>query len=259
MRTDGDEAGRRASTVVLLALLPLASGFHVVTRPARLPERVHPLMAQGRGRKPGSKSKPSGGGGGFGAAAKPNKGKPAPTLESVCAGFVSRLPDESLHADTPCPCGGPSYLSCCRPYHRGEALVDSPERTLRSRYSAFAYRLPAHIIATTHRTNADYRSDQVAWARQLNRESMFDSYSFERLEIGEIERPSEGGEEGPQFLSFTVELQPVDERGKSTRAPPLRFSERSRFLRDDTGAWLYAGGDVTAEGSDVVLNPKAKG
>ena len=187
-----------------------------------------------------------------GAAPTGKSSKAAPTLEQVCAGFKSRLPDESLYATTPCPCGGASYATCCRPYHSGEALVEAPEKTLRSRYSAFAYRLPAHIIATTDRSSADYRADKVAWARQLNRESMFDSYSFERLEVGKLE---DGADAGEQFLSFTVELQPLD-AGQASQAPPLRFSERSRFLRDAQGAWLYAGGDVTAEGSDIVLNQR---
>ena len=116
------------------------------------------LMAGGRGKKA-----PRPASGGFGAA-KP----PPPTLESVCAGFPTRLPSDA--ASTPCVCGsGDAYACCCQPYHLGEKRAESAERCVRTRYSGFAYRLPRYIIETTHRTNRDYMKDKVKWARRAHR------------------------------------------------------------------------------------------
>ena len=136
--------------------------------------------------------KRTGGGGGFGA--KPQRpgsgggfGAQPPSLEEVVAGFKTRLPED---ASVDCPCGsGDSYEACCQPCHAGLQSgegypMESPEHCLRCRFSAFAFRLPLPIIATTHSDNRDYRTDRVAWARMLNRDGMFDDFRFVRLEAG---------------------------------------------------------------------------
>jgi uncharacterized protein YchJ len=151
------------------------------------------MLASSPRRGGGFGGKPAGGGGGFGAKRAKAAQPAAPTLEAVLARWPTRLPADA--ASTPCACGsGDSYADCCRRYHDGQAVPETPLRVLRTRYSAFAYRLPGHVIRTTHRTNRDWREDKVAWARQLNRESMFDSFEFVRLDPG----PEEWGrEEGP--------------------------------------------------------------
>ena len=124
----------------------------------------------------GSK-KPAGGGGGFGAAPKA-----PPTLREVARTFKSRLPKDT---SVLCACGnGAPYAECCRPYHKGDAAAETPERLLRTRYSGFAYRLIPYIIETTDKSNVDYMKDKVAWAKKLNKNMMFDGFSFVSLEIG---------------------------------------------------------------------------
>lgn len=187
-------------------------------------------------------------GGGFGAP----KAAP-PTLDEVCASFPTRLPED---LGVCCPCGsGETYERCCRTYHLGEKSAESPERCLRTRYSAFAYRLPKHIIATTAKSNSDWLSDKTKWARKLSKEGMFDSFRFVGLEVGETE---DGTNEREAFLSLRVTLQPIDSKTKlNTQAEPMVFAERSRFTRTTKGAWLYASGDVTSEASGLkgrVLN-----
>lgn len=50
-----------------------------------------------------------------------------------------------------CPCGLPQpYDDCCGPYHRGEAAAPTPERLMRSRYSAFAVGDAAYLLRTWH-------------------------------------------------------------------------------------------------------------
>ena len=51
-------------------------------------------------------------------------------------------------ADAPCPCGGGPYASCCRPFHRGEALPVTAEQLMRSRYSAYSLGVIDYLLQT---------------------------------------------------------------------------------------------------------------
>lgn len=170
---------------------------------------------------------------GFGAP------KAAPqTLAQVCGGFRNRLP-KSFDAD--CACGsGESYANCCRPYHTGEAAAETPERCLRSRYSAFCYRLVQYIVDTTDKTNVDWKKDKIAWAKKLNKGSMFDGFEFVALGVGELEQ---GEDEDAAYLSpNTFTLQPKDALSK----PPITTVERSKFVRRKSG-WKFSSGVVTSD------------
>ncbi|MDF0377226.1 MULTISPECIES: YchJ family metal-binding protein [unclassified Methylophilus] len=49
-----------------------------------------------------------------------------------------------------CPCySGNAYAACCQPLHQGLPAPDA-ERLMRSRYSAYALRLPDYILQTWH-------------------------------------------------------------------------------------------------------------
>lgn len=49
-----------------------------------------------------------------------------------------------------CPCGsGSTFAECCRPLHRG-AAAPTPERLMRSRYSAFVVGDAAYLSQTWH-------------------------------------------------------------------------------------------------------------
>mmetsp|Transcript_55761 Transcript_55761/g.121431 ORF Transcript_55761/g.121431 Transcript_55761/m.121431 type:complete len:297 (-) Transcript_55761:89-979(-) len=174
---------------------------------------------------------------GFGPPPPPPK-----TFEEVCAEFKSRLPRDEAE---PCVCGsGDSYSNCCKPFHQGEKIPETPESCLRSRYSAFAYRIPAYIISTTDKSNSEWQADKVKWARRIDREQMFDSFQFVGLEVGELEETSET----EKYLSLRVTLQPVDQKtGMQTQPEPMVFLERSKFLRSSKGAWLYSAGEVTSQ------------
>lgn len=49
-----------------------------------------------------------------------------------------------------CPCGGPSYATCCGPCIDGDAIAPSAAKLMRSRYSAYALRNEAYLRATWH-------------------------------------------------------------------------------------------------------------
>src|SRR4051812_32693665 len=49
-----------------------------------------------------------------------------------------------------CPCGGASFATCCGPYLAGEAVPQTAEALMRSRYSAYTRRDEAYLRATWH-------------------------------------------------------------------------------------------------------------
>jgi len=234
------------------------------------------------------KSRKGGGGGGGKNKASTNKGfgTAPPTLDEVLASFqkkkkISRLPPDSSVAD--CPCGGvgraggvvprppaPTYQSCCEPFHLGHKRCLEPIDVLRTRYSAFSYRLIGYIMETTHPECRDYQEDRIAWAKSLNKDGMFDSYEFVQLQILDLDSIKGGGaddndnneedgeDEGVAYIDFKVRLRERegvaaagddiydDDDDKEKKETVVR--ERSKFLRDaDTGTWSYAGGDVFSD------------
>ena len=229
------------------------------------------------------------------AAAKRSKKKGASTasstrgfgtkplsFEQVVAQFPTRLPPNAL--DLPCPCQKHSnprqpeaegtdlitYRECCAPYHDGEKLPESPERVLRSRYSAFRYRNIPYILKTTHPDCSDYQSDKIKWAKDMNKGGMFDGYDFVGLEIlSDTVYSDENSAEA--FLEFQVRLakrndSPITKSTDVTSdAEEVIVAEKSRFLKASkettetsptrandseegpavpTSGWLYVSGDI---------------
>ena len=59
---------------------------------------------------------------------------------------IPRVRDESL-----CPCKSRlRYRDCCRPFHLGTAVPQTAEQLMRSRYSAYFFRLTDYLVDTTH-------------------------------------------------------------------------------------------------------------
>jgi len=60
---------------------------------------------------------------------------------------IPRIREESV-----CPCknSGKSYATCCMPFHYGRAKPETAEQLMRSRYSAYFFRLLNYLIETTH-------------------------------------------------------------------------------------------------------------
>jgi SEC-C motif-containing protein len=49
-----------------------------------------------------------------------------------------------------CPCGGPSFATCCGPYLAGDAIPPTAEQLMRSRYTAYTRGDEAYLRATWH-------------------------------------------------------------------------------------------------------------
>ena len=169
-------------------------------------------------------------------------GAPPPTLDDVLAEFKTRVPDDADRLT--CPCGaGAAYADCCRPLHRGDRACLTMTDVLRSRYTAFSWRIIEHVMNTTHPTCRDHRPDRVAWAKDLHKNGMFDSFEFVKLEIGKEES---GPNENEGFVDFKVTLKAKE--GGSGAGQETVISEKSRFLRDPKdGSWSYASGDVRSQ------------
>ena len=170
--------------------------------------------------------------------------------------FPSRIPPNAL--EQPCPCGtieGALYKDCCAPFHNKEQLPQSPREVLKTRYSAFAWRMPLYVIETTHSACRDFKKDKIKWSKELNRNGMFDSYDFVKLDVGE-EIISED-DDGEGFIDFKVLLKANKSSGEHIEGQDILVQEKSRFLRTSDGGWKYAGGEVTSNVSGLegtVLN-----
>jgi len=191
------------------------------------------------------------------ASASTNRGfgKPPPTLEETLAEFKTRRPDSADENSCPCAVTGETYSACCAPYLEGKSLPMTPTRVLQSRYTAFCLRDVGHIIRTTHPSCRDYQEDKIAWAKELNKNGMFDSFEFAGLTVLGDENHTSDTE---AFVEFEVKLR-ANQRTRSVLEGQItNVRERSKFLKDEeTGAWTYASGDVrsTVDGvDDIVLN-----
>lgn len=126
-----------------------------------------------------------------------------------------------------CPCGsGKIYKKCCSPFHEG-ALPNTALELMRSRYSAYAMRLPQYIIKTTHLNNPNFQTNTEKWTREI--EMFADLTTFKKLEI--IDCSDQNKEATVTFKAHLIQ------NGLDT---PL--TEKSYFENID-GQWLYLRGE----------------
>lgn len=175
-------------------------------------------------------------------------------LEEIVKKFPSRVPPNPEECN--CPCGtGLLYKHCCQPFHVKDKIPDTPLDVLRSRYTAFCWRMIPYVMETTHPTCRDFRKDKVLWAKDLNRDGMFDSYDFVSLNAGEVEISEDNPNEG--YIEFKVNLR-ANSNGSHLEGQEITVCERSKFLFDgNPPRWRYASGEVRSDVKgleDVQLN-----
>lgn len=121
-----------------------------------------------------------------------------------------------------CPCRKKSetvgYADCCGPYHDGGRTAPSAEALMRSRYSAFAMKNRAYLLATWHASTrpALIELDPTRDWVQLRVLAVNESGDNATVQFIAKSRWSAGGQ--------------IDEQ-----------AETSRFVRED-GRWLYLDG-----------------
>jgi SEC-C motif domain protein len=116
-----------------------------------------------------------------------------------------------------CPCGGPSYAACCKPYHSGIPAPDA-EALMRSRYCAYVLQLEPYLIATWHR---EHRSAALALEQ--------DKTQWMGLDVKRhvVESPDAA------LVEFVARYK--------LNGRAHRLHEISRFVREE-GQWFYLDG-----------------
>lgn len=118
-----------------------------------------------------------------------------------------------------CPClSGLPYDECCGVFHRGEAHAPTAERLMRSRYAAFAMRVPQYLLDTHHpstRPRGEFELDDRRWLR---------------LDI--LNRTGGGMLDTTGTVEFEAFWRLDDQRGSQR--------ENSRFVREQK-RWFYVG------------------
>lgn len=128
--------------------------------------------------------------------------------------------------ETPCPCGGGSYASCCRPRHRGDAPAETAEALMRSRYSAFSLGLGEYITVTGP-PSADLLTTPAPAEETLGNQTW--------LHLRIVDTEKGGPEDNEGFVEFVATFK---EGGKL-----CQLHERSRFERQ-AGRWRYLSGEL---------------
>merc|ERR1712070_539507 len=119
-----------------------------------------------------------------------------------------------------------------------------PVDVVRSRFSALSYCLPDYLIKTTHPDNKEFvAEDRVSkrkqWIKSLR--AFSEEYEFVELlfesDTGTEAVPLPGGD-GKTEITFVARLR----KDGADRAEDV--TEKSVFVKDSSGAWLYLDADI---------------
>ncbi|MFC1762733.1 YchJ family protein [Planctomycetota bacterium] len=126
-----------------------------------------------------------------------------------------------------CPCGTHlPYAHCCGALHAGVRNADTAEELMRSRYTAYALKLPDYVVATTHPSSrtSDMMQQVEAWMQEttwLHLEVLNSIQGDPSDPAGEVE--------------FRAEFTAGEAAGS--------HHERSRFERSEN-QWYYVEGVI---------------
>lgn len=128
----------------------------------------------------------------------------------------------TLSDDQICPCqSGETFGACCKSYITGDALPETPEQLMRSRYSAYVLADLEYIEQTTQkdvRPQYDFEGLK-AWA---------ENSEWLGLKVHNTETDGDSGR--VQFTARYREKEGI-----------INHSEDSKFVRED-GRWLFVHG-----------------
>ena len=133
------------------------------------------------------------------------------------AAWIPREREESL-----CPCKSKfSYGDCCMPFHHGRAKPKTAEQLMRSRFSAYFFRLVDYLVESTHPD-----SREPGLKKELEKTIHQVNWSF--LTIVDVSKG--GAEDKVGKVEFVANY--------FVNAEPFELHERSRFKRYK-GIWKY--------------------
>lgn len=139
-----------------------------------------------------------------------------------------------------CPCGGAALAACCGPYLDGQAVPQTAEALMRSRYTAYTLKNEAYLQATWHPSTRP--SEPVTDENEKLQWLGLEVKSALRLRQRKADLPEQPDHDTVEFVArFRV-------GGRAHR-----LHEVSRFVRD-TGAdgvarWFYLDGSFPNENS----------
>ncbi len=120
-------------------------------------------------------------------------------------------------ASDACPCGGKLFQTCCGPFLAGVAVADTPEKLMRSRYTAYATGTEDYLKATWHPSTRPQETVTDPAVKWLGLEMKGATQDGDKATVHFVARCRIGG------------------KGQ-------RLEETSRFVRED-GLWFYVDGD----------------
>lgn len=137
-----------------------------------------------------------------------------------------------------CPCrSGEPFTLCCQPYLKGDALPETAEKLMRSRFSAFCEGAADYLVQTLHpsaRSGSDLADvkETIAGTEWTN------------LIIVKATRGGKRDSEGHvEFVATFRQKLKALMIGSGGDAPGFdQLHERSFFLREE-GRWFYVDGD----------------
>lgn len=133
------------------------------------------------------------------------------------------IPKDREISNCPCKSWLP-YSECCMPFHYGRAKPETAEQLMRSRYSAYFFRLVDYLVETTH---PDTRSPNL----QRELEGTVHNANWSGLTIVSTSKGSKDDKSGK--VEFVAEYYFQNE--------PYELHEVSRFKRFK-GNWKYLDG-----------------
>jgi SEC-C motif-containing protein len=133
---------------------------------------------------------------------------------------------------SPCPCGGANFASCCGPYLSGQAIPQTAEALMRSRYSAYTLRDEAYLRASWHPSTLP--AEPVVSENEKLKWLGLEVKSALRLRQRKAELPESQDTDTVEFVAR------YKENGRA-----FRLHELSRFVREHSGGaarWFYVDG-----------------
>jgi len=126
-----------------------------------------------------------------------------------------------------CPCGSlKNFEQCCGPFLAGEALPDTAEKLMRSRYTAFTRADVPYLkktLAPESRGDFDEKATEQWAAKAI----------WKGLQINATSKGGAGDKRGSVEFTATYAL---DGEG-------LEHHEVSQFRKDDRGQWYFVDGE----------------
>ena len=160
---------------------------------------------------------------------------------SDIAGLLEEEEDENFTRqptdNEKCACNsGKDYGDCCKPFHEGKGVPSDPLALLRSRFTAYAYRLPDYVMDTTHpKYDQEYTTKRKKWRQSI-------LLSCDLVELEKLVILSEEDDnlepETKKFITYEIHVKTVEDEKEMTK-------EKSTFTFDvDKKKWLFRHGEL---------------